>query len=188
MKLTIREMTLISLFAALTAIGAFVKIPTPVVPFTLQFLFCTYAGLLLGAKLGLYSQFLYLFIGLIGIPIFTNGGGITYLLQPTFGFLIGFALCSYIVGKTVDCSGKIKFWTIFVMILVGLAVVYLFGVSYLYLIVNFYLHKEMTWMTALAVGFIPYIVFDVLQSVVIALSAVRIIPLLRASGYLKKIT
>jgi biotin transport system substrate-specific component len=176
---------LISVFAALTAIGAFIKVPTPIVPFTLQFLFCTYAGLLLGAKHGLYSQLLYLFIGLIGIPIFANGGGPTYVLQPTFGYLIGFAVCSYIVGKIVDRSAEIKFWPIFGVILIGLMLIYLLGVGYLYMMVNFYLHKEMTVMTALMVGFIPYITFDVLQSVVIALTAVRIVPILRRSGYLK---
>ena len=185
MKLTVKEMTLISLFAALTAIGAFIKVPTPIVPFTLQFLFCTYAGLLLGAKHGLYSQFLYLFIGLIGIPIFANGGGPAYVLQPTFGYLIGFAACSYIVGKVVDCSAEIRFWPIFGAIIIGLLLVYVFGVAYLYMMVNFYLHKEMTFMTSLMVGFIPYITFDVLQGVVIALTALRIVPILRRSGYLK---
>lgn len=184
MKFTVREMTLISLFAALTAIGAFIKVPTPI-PFTLQFLFCTYAGLFLGAKNGLYSQALYMLIGLIGIPVFTNGGGPAYVLQPTFGYLIGFAACAYIVGKIVDISDKIRFWPIFGTILCGLIVVYLFGVSHLYLIVNLYLHKEMTVMAALVTGFLPYVVFDVLQGIIIAMSAVRIIPILRRSGYLK---
>lgn len=185
MKLTVKEMTLISLFAALTAIGAFIKIPTPIVPFTLQFLFCTYAGLLLGAKHGLYSQFLYLFIGLIGIPIFANGGGPAYVLQPTFGYLIGFAGCTYIVGKFVDRSAEIKFWPVFSSIVAGLMLIYLLGVGYLYMMVNFYLHKEITLMTSLMVGFVPYITFDLLQSIIIALTAIRIVPILRRAGYLK---
>lgn len=185
MRLSIRDMILISLFAALTAIGAFIKVPTPIVPFTLQFLFCTYAGMFLGAKHGVYSQLLYLFIGLIGIPIFANGGGLTYVLQPTFGYLIGFASCSFIVGKFVDKNREIRFWPILSVILLGLFAVYVFGVAYLYMIVKFYLNKEMTLMTAMAVGFIPYITFDVIQSVIIAMSAVKIMPILRRSGYIK---
>lgn len=185
MKLTVREMTLISLFTALTAIGAFIKIPTPIVPFTLQFLFCTYAGLLLGAKHGLYSQLLYLAVGLLGIPIFTNGGGITYVLQPTFGYLIGFAACACIVGKFVDLGRQIRFWPVFGVIILGLAAVYLFGVAHLYLIMNIYLQKELTFTAILAIGFLPYIVFDVLQGALIALTAVRVIPILRRAGYLK---
>ena len=97
-----KDMILVALFAALTAIGAFIKIPIPYVPITLQVLFCAYSGLLLGARRGLYSQLLYLAVGLIGIPIFTNGGGPAYVLQPTFGYLVGFALCSYIIGKVTE--------------------------------------------------------------------------------------
>lgn len=184
MNLSVRDMILISLFAALTGIGAFIKIPTPIVPFTLQFLFCTYAGMFLGAKKALYSQFLYLFIGLIGIPIFANGGGPAYVLQPTFGYLIGFATCSYIVGKFVDKNKEIKFWPTFGIILLGLGAVYIFGVAYLYMVVKFYLDKEMTIVTALTVGFLPYITLDVIQSVIIALSAIKIIPILRRNSYI----
>lgn len=184
MKLTIKEMILISLFTSLTAIGAFIKIPTPLVPFTLQFLFCSYAGILLGAKHGLYSQGLYLFIGLIGIPIFANGGGPAYVLQPTFGYLIGFTACSYIVGRFVDKNERIRFWPVFGAILSGLTMVYLFGVVYLYAIMQFYLGKEMTLMAAAMIGFVPYVAFDVIQAVVIALSAVKILPILRRSGFL----
>ena len=184
MKLSTRDMILISLFAALTGIGAFIKVPTPIVPFTLQFLFCTYAGMFLGAKKALYSQFLYLFIGLIGIPIFANGGGPAYVLQPTFGYLIGFASCSYIVGRFIDRNDKVQFWPIFGIILLGLGAVYIFGVAYLYMIVKFYLNKEMTMMAAFTVGFLPYITFDVIQSVIIAMSAIKIIPILRRNRYI----
>lgn len=183
MKLGTRDMILISLFAALTAIGAFIKVPTPLVPFTLQFLFCTFAGLLLGSKQALYSQSLYIFIGLIGVPIFANGGGLTYLLQPTFGYLIGFAACAYLVGFFVEHKVQIKFWSIFGIIILGLMVDYICGVSYLYLVVNFYLQKEMSVWSALLVGFIPYVTFDVLQSALIALTAVKIVPILRRAGY-----
>ena len=179
-----RDMILISLFAALTAVGAFIKVPTPTVPFTLQFLFCTYAGLFLGAKHGLYSQLLYLCIGLIGIPIFTSGGGPAYLFQPTFGYLIGFAFCSYVVGKSVDLSKEIKFRNILAAILLGLTLVYVFGIIHLYLILNFYLAKEVSFMQTLWIGFLPYITFDVLQSIFIAITALKIIPILRNAGYL----
>lgn len=183
-KLTIREMILISLFAALTAIGAFIKVPTPTVPFTLQFLFCTYAGLFLGAKNGLYSQLLYILVGLVGIPIFTAGGGPAYIFQPTFGYLIGFACCSYIVGKCIDTSANTKFKTVLTAILLGLTIVYLFGVLYLHIILNFYIGKEAAFLQTLWIGVLPYIAFDVIQSIFIAATAVRIIPILRNSGYL----
>ena len=82
-KITTREMTLCALFTVLTAVGAFIKIPIPVVPFTLQFLFTMMAGLLLGGRLGAASVGLYALLGLIGLPIFAEGGGFWYLLKPS---------------------------------------------------------------------------------------------------------
>ena len=68
------------LFTTLIILGAFIKIPVPVIPFTLQFLFVSLAGLLLGAKYGGLSVFIYAALGLAGLPVFTAGGGITCLL------------------------------------------------------------------------------------------------------------
>lgn len=183
MKLTLREMILISIFAALTAVGAFIRIPTPLVPFTLQFLFCAYSGIFLGAKKGLYAQLLYVTIGLIGIPIFANGGGPTYILQPTFGYLLGFMACAYIIGYVSQNIGKVTFIKILSATLLGLSSVYLLGVTYLYLIVNLYLHKQMAVSTAITVGFLPYITADLLLSILVALTAMRILPILQKSGY-----
>jgi biotin transport system substrate-specific component len=186
MDLTLREMILISIFAALTAIGAFIKITTPLVPFTLQFLFCAYSGIFLGAKKGLYSQLLYIAIGLIGIPIFANGGGPGYLLQPTFGYLLGFALCAFTIGKFIETFSEITVVKLLGSVLCGLILVYALGVSYLYLIVNFYLHKSLTLAGAVAVGFTPYITADLILAIIVALTAVRVIPILQKSGYIKK--
>lgn len=181
-----RTLVLISLFAALTAVGAFIKIPTPVVPFTLQFFFCAFSGLLLGAKAAFYSQILYIFIGLAGLPVFTGGGGLMYIFQPTFGYLIGFAFCAYIIGRFTDQAEKFHFLTLFAVIVLGLMIVYVFGVLHLYLILNYYLDKDVSLLQSLWIGFLPYITFDVLQSAVIAYIARRVLPLLRKSGYIQE--
>ena len=97
-----REMILTGLFAALTAVGAFIKVPVPVCPFTLQFLFTTLAGVLLGGKLGACAVGIYVMLGLAGLPIFAGGGGISYVLQPTFGYLIGFIAG----GRALRFSGQ----------------------------------------------------------------------------------
>ena len=91
-----------SIFTVLIAVGAFIKIPIPVVPFTLQVLFTTMSGLLLGAKLGAVSVGMYIFSGLIGLPVFTEGGGIWYLFKPSFGYIIGFLIGSYVTGKIAE--------------------------------------------------------------------------------------
>ena len=76
-----RDMALVALFAALTAVGAFIRIPVPVVPFTLQFLFTNLAGLLLDAKRGAAAAGVYMAAGLIGVPVFTQGGGPWYVMK-----------------------------------------------------------------------------------------------------------
>lgn len=182
MNLSIRDMILVAMFAALTAVGAFIRIPTPIVPFTLQFLFCAYSGVFLGGRKGLYSQLLYIMVGLIGMPIFANGGGPAYVLQPTFGYLLGFALCSYMIGSCVDRWATISFSKILGAVLAGLTAVYVVGVSYLFAIVNLYLGKEMPISKAIAVGFLPYVISDVIMSVIIAYTAMRVLPILRQSG------
>ena len=73
---------LCALFAALIAIGAFLRVPVPLVPFTLQFLFTTLAGLLLGKKAGSAAVWLYVLLGLVGLPIFAEGGGSRGLRRP----------------------------------------------------------------------------------------------------------
>ena len=91
-KFTTRDLILCALFTALSAIGAFIRIPVPLVPFTLQITFTTLAGLLLGSKKGAISVAVYVLMGLIGIPVFTQGGGFSYVLKPSFGFLVAFII------------------------------------------------------------------------------------------------
>jgi len=174
-----RDLIIIALFTALTAVGAFIKIPIPPVPITLQLAFVVYAGIFLGGRRAMMSQLLYLMIGLIGIPIFANGGGITYVFQPTFGYLIGFLLCATIVGYGVERLNRVTFTGVLAWSLLGLALVYLVGVFYLYGIVNLYFGSPMTLLGALKAGFIPFVIKDLAVLVIVAWTAVRVVPRVR---------
>ena len=99
-----RSMILCALFAALIAAGAFLRIPIPVVPFTLQYLFTMLAGLLLGPRLGATAVGVYIVLGLAGLPVFTQGGGPGYIFQPSFGYIIGFAVAAYVNGKIANAK------------------------------------------------------------------------------------
>lgn len=136
-RITPREMTLCALFTVLTAIGAFLKIPIPVVPFTLQFLFTMMAGLLLGGRLGACSVALYALLGLAGLPIFAEGGGFWYVLKPSFGYIIGFIIGSYVTGRMTERLQRLTFGKILIANFAGLALVYGMGMVYYYLICNY---------------------------------------------------
>lgn len=176
-----RAITLCGLFAALTAIGAFIKIPLPppLVPFTLQFLFCALAGVLLGSKVGALSQLIYVLVGLVGIPVFTEGGGLHYVVKPTFGYLIGFVLGAYVIGLCVEKFKEINFKHLFIASLIGLVVVYVLGVVYMYIIYNFYIGNEMGVWVAVWGGAISCAPGDILVCIITAMMGVKMIPVLR---------
>ena len=106
------------LFTALIAAGAFIKIPVPVVPFTLQYLFTMLAGLFLGSRRGMISVVAYMLLGLAGLPIFSEGGGIWYIFKPSFGYIIGFCLGTYVTGLIAE---RLKQKTVFHYLLANLA-------------------------------------------------------------------
>lgn len=133
-------MAICSLFTALTAVGAFIKIPVPVVPFTLQFLFTILAGLLLGGRLGAISMVAYAFLGLMGLPIFAEGGGFWYLLKPSFGYILGFILAAYVTGRMTERLERLSFGKVLTASFIGLAIVYGIGMVYYYIICNYVIH------------------------------------------------
>ena len=99
-RMKTKDLVLCAMFVALIAVGAFIKVPVPVVPFTLQFLFTMLAGLLLGPGNGALAVVIYIVLGLAGLPIFTQGGGPGYIFQPSFGYIIGFAAAGFF-GPTI---------------------------------------------------------------------------------------
>ncbi len=187
-----KSICLVSLFAALTAVGAYIKIPIPYVPFTLQLLFCVLAGLLLGPKLGALSQIVYVATGLLGVPIFAEGGGPLYIFKPTFGYLIGFIVCAYVAGYISHLKQSRNISTNIIGSLIGLFFVYLLGVSYLYVIYNVYLKISKTISWALYWGFLVCVPGDIFLCIVASIVAKRLKPMLEKiliinTGYLQDI-
>ena len=100
-----KDVALCGLFAALVAVGAFIKVVIPTgadtMNFTLQWFFVMLAAFLLGSRRAFTSVGVYLLIGLAGVPIFARGGGPAYLLRPTFGFLLGFLLAAWVTLQPI---------------------------------------------------------------------------------------
>ena len=92
--MTTKRIVRISYFTMLTVIGGLISIPVPFtsIRLTFQTLFVAVSGLVLGARDGMYAQLAYMLIGLIGLPVFSTGGGIDYVLRPSLGYILGFPL------------------------------------------------------------------------------------------------
>ena len=167
------ELILCAMFTALIAIGAFLKIPVGPEIFTLQFLFTLLAGLLLGGQLGAMAVLVYVILGLVGVPVFANGGGFAYVLQPTFGYLVGFAFQAVLTGV---CSRQLQEITVGKLIglnVIGMAVVYLIGLSYFYIISNYVIDMPIALWTLVLYGGILQAPGDFLLCCLAAVLAIR---------------
>ena len=167
-----RKLVYTALFAALTAVGAFLRIPMVYSSVTLQYLFTAMAGLLLGRRWGALSQAVYVLLGLVGLPIFTMGGGVGYVFQPTFGFLLGLIPCAFVIGKLA--KRPLTFWRTALSMLAGLAVLYAIGVPYMALIANGYLGKGLSAWQILCKGMLIYLPGDLLKITVGSLLCVAV--------------
>ncbi len=174
-----RDHILCALFAALTAVGAFVRFPVLHATVTLQFFFTAMAGLLLGARLGALSQALYVLLGLLGLPVFAAGGGFGYLFQPTCGFVLGLIPAAWVIGKLAH--GSLTPLRAALACAAGLAVLYAVGLPYLALIVRVYQNSSVSAGALAAAYMLPYLPGDLCKVAACALTAPRILRNLRGN-------
>ena len=151
------------LFASLTAIGAYISIPTGFIPFTFQIFFVLLSGIVLGPKLGPLSQIIYIGIGTAGFPVFASGNaGPGVLFGPKGGYLIGFVVASFLTGiiykKLISSNQKTR---TFMATLAGITVIYIFGFINL---LRFQPPKG-----ALITGVIPFIPLDIIKAILVVL-------------------
>ena len=162
-----------SLFAALTAVGAFLAIPIGPVPIVLQNMFVYLAGLLLGARWGLASVGVYLLAGACGLPVFAGGlGGLGRLIGPTGGYLIGYLPAVFLIGKISERVQPRMVYDVLAMIC-GTLILYACGVSWLKIV------SGMPPAKALAVGMYPFLIGDALKIAAAAVIARALRPVLR---------
>lgn len=127
-KLAATDIAECALFAALMVAGAYIEIPIPVMPLTFQTAFAVLSGLLLGWKKGMIAMAAYAVMGLIGIPVFTQGGGIFYFVKPSFGYILGFIASAGVAGIRYKQTKKL--WLIILISLAATLVDYVVGIAY----------------------------------------------------------
>ena len=145
----------------LLILSAKIKVDLYPVPMTLQPLAVLLIAMLCGRNIAVAAVSLYLFQGMVGIPVFAYGGGLPYLLGPTGGFLFGFLFAAMIIGELADRGwGKQNFKSILAMLL-GLVVIYIFGIFQLSILKGFDF--------AIINGLKPFIVGDLYKLILAAL-------------------
>ncbi|MDR2176131.1 MAG: biotin transporter BioY [Synergistaceae bacterium] len=183
-----KSLLLTSFFAVLTGVGGYMTIPMVPVPFTMQTFVVLMSGLLLGPKYGPLSQVLYVAMGLLGLPVFAGGrGGPHYLFSPTFGFLAGGIFMSWFTGwwsarVSAEKKGAARHYSL--VCLAASAALYIVALPCFYLNMNYVTGAEMSFLRAVQVAFLPFVLPDAVKAVAAGWLASRTIPLLRGAGLL----
>lgn len=171
----------VPLFAALIAVSGFIVFPLPgtPVPIVLQNMMPILASGLLGGLYGTASTVLFLITGLLGLPVFSGGrGGLTHLLGPTGGFLIGYlAAAAFLIiffrkpgakDLTLVSSGKnnsiklINYLKIIAASFSGFALIYVFGIARFMQLTNRGLFES------LSLACIPYLPGDFIKMILVS--------------------
>lgn len=126
------DIALIALGAAATAVSAQLVIPASPVPFTFQTMAVLLVGATLGSVRGALSMLLYLAVGVLGVPVFSDARhGIEVVFGATGGFLLGFVAAAAVIGALAERKWSSHFVKMFASYVISTAVIYAFGIPVL---------------------------------------------------------
>lgn len=131
------NLVLSGILMGLLVVSSIIRIPLGTISITFQTLVIFVIALLLGYKWGSLTILCYLIVGLLGLPVFSKGGGFHYVLEPSFGYLVSFLIATFVVGKLVEKNTTYK--RMIIACFIGLAIIYAIGLVYLYIIMKYYL-------------------------------------------------
>lgn len=173
-RLDTRDLALVALFAAVMAVCSWITVPAAV-PFTLQTMGVFLAVGLLGGKRGTISVLVYLFLGAIGLPVFSGfAGGLGYMMGATGGYIIGFLFSALIMWFMEKVFGRDMKILILSMVL-GLILCYAFGTAW-FMTVYSGSNGPIDLATALGWCVFPFIIPDAIKIAVACLLIRRLRP------------
>ena len=159
-KIKAYDIVIIALMSALIAVCSFIAIPVGALPVTLQTFAVFVCVGILGRKRGTISVLVYVFLGIIGIPVFSGfQGGLSVLMGATGGFIIGFLPAVFVAGSVLKKTGR-KIPFMIAAFAAGLIICYIFGM--LWYIFVFSAGKA-DFVSAFSVCVLPYIVPDIIK-------------------------
>ena len=151
------------------AISSKIKIPFYPVPMTMQTLVILIIGISFGWKLGIVTVSLYLFEGIIGLPVFSGtpekGIGLVYFTGPTMGYLIGFLSASYLASKV---NNEDSFLLVFSKLIIATSTIYILGLIWLGTLIGW--DKPI-----IALGAKPFLLAEIFKVALLALITKKIL-------------
>lgn len=161
-NLSTRDFIYIALFTALLSVASVFVIPIGPVPISLQVFFFLLIPSLLGPVRGCLTICLYIILGLIGIPVFAGGnGGLQSFLSPSFGYLIGAIVVAVYIGHTVGSQQGLGH--ILIHMSLAIFILYFFGISYQYLIMNIVMNTSISLKTILLTNLSVFLPIDLIK-------------------------
>jgi len=162
-----REIALILASSWLVALTAQITIPLRPVPITGQTFGVLLAGALLGSRRGTWALVAYLAQGAMGLPVFAGGaGGLARFTGPTAGYLAGFVVSAFVVGRLSEMGWDRRFLTTAMSMLIGNAVIYALGLPWLATFVG--------GEAVLKAGLFPFVPGDLLKIILAAMALPRV--------------
>lgn len=168
------DIALAGLFCTLICIGAFIKIPIFAIPMTFQVFFVLLSALVLSVKSNFLAIITYIALGLIGLPIFTGGGGLGYVLTPTFGFILGFLISSVVISIIIKKAQIKSFKGYFALCLLLILIIYLIGVPYFAVISK----TNDSVAAIIQATVLPFLPKDIICAALASVTATKIKPIL----------
>lgn len=176
-----KNIVIAALFTSLIVIGSYTTIDVQPVPFTMQVPVVLLTALLLGPWWGFVSVVVYVALGLMGVPVFSSKGaaGITYVLRPSFGYIIGFIFASIAIGiisKPRKNNKIAPYWRMIIANFVGIFIIYAIGMLYMYLIMDLYMKVTVTAKTIFVSGLLLFLPKELVFIFLTPLLALRLRP------------
>lgn len=180
--MTTKRIIRISFFTLLAIIGGFIKIPVGTVAFTLQTVFVVLAGFVLGARDGMFALLAYMIIGLIGIPVFTQGGGFSYIFMPSFGYIIGFVIGAFTAGGVMSRFSTVNTLKIWVAGIIALLPVYIIGMAYQVMILVFVNGLTVSAALITLISILIYWAIDIVMIFIISIVYPRLMSMMKITA------
>ncbi len=160
-----RHLALSAVCAALMAVGAYLRFPLPflAVQFTTQVFFLLVTGLILPPAYSAGALAAYVLLGLMGFPVFSQGGGLQTVLTPNFGYLLGFVFSAF-VTSLLHRKWKGKRFSFLLPAAAGVLAVYVVALPYVALLASLYQSKPVAFDKLMSAYFLSFLPLDLVKA------------------------